>query len=120
MADVGKNDLGLTTERIRTRVELKLRSVQVVPVEIKGVVPYLLSVKAQVVGGAFKIALEFSRNATWVLPDGKTVEQTAVVWSDGTFGTHGRSADYVLNALDEVLEEFLNTYLRANQAITPR
>jgi hypothetical protein len=112
--NVSKNDLGLSRERVESRSQLKLRAAKISPQEWNSSSP-VLTVEVDVVGGAFKVEVEFYRPVVWDLPGNKTGSSLVPVWHDGTFGTHGRDLNYVLNALDEIMEKFLNAYLKANQ-----
>src|SRR5436309_1786120 len=109
---VEKNDLGLSTDRIHTRVELKFREANLTPREVKPPTNGFLEVRVGVLGAAFQIRMEFRRPATWTLPNGEIVRGFATTWVDGTFGTHGKDISYVLDALDEIMDAFLNAYLR--------
>ncbi len=111
VAEVTKNDLGLQTGRVQTRTELKLRSAGMIPKDGFG---QCLFVKVEIVGAAFKADIEFHRSAKWDLPDGTVWQQFVTVWSDRNFGTHGRDVNFILGILDTLLEEFLNSYLKAN------
>jgi hypothetical protein len=115
--EIEKNDLGLTTDRVRTRIELKLRAAGINPTVVSPapLSKYYLQVWVGVLGTSFQVKVEFHRSAEWTLPDKTVVDSRPVSWDDGTFGTHGRDVNFVLNALDEIMETFLNTFLKANQ-----
>lgn len=108
------NTAGLTREMVKTRTELRLRSVGLKPIDATGADHYLY-VTINVVGASFSVGVEFYRHAEWQLPDGTKGDGDVHTWGNGETGTHGRDPAFVLNSLDEVLDVFMNAYLKANQ-----
>ncbi len=107
--------IGLTEDRLRTRVELRLRSAGLTPVNPRFSLelPHLY-VNINVIGDAFSILVEYRRQVDFITGN-RQYRYLATTWRYGNAGTHGRDAAYITNALDEVLDKFLNEYLKANQ-----
>ena len=42
------------------------------------------------------------------------MKRVSTTWSTSTLGTHGQSAEFILELLDGQLDKFLNEYLKAN------
>jgi hypothetical protein len=129
VVSVSKNAL-LTEDAVRTKVELRLRQAGIRPVDLlhtqpsPGVLETLFSagqgqtlyINVTLVRQAFSINLDFQRDVSWTLPDGTVNDSVTTTWtSSGTTGLHGSSSGYVMDALNEQLDEFLNAYLKANQ-----
>jgi hypothetical protein len=106
--------IGLTRDAVKTKTELRLRSVGLKPVDASAT-SHFLYVHVYVTGGAFSIQVEFDRKVSWTLPNGEKVFGFAGVWNQPGAGTHGGSSTYVLNNLDQTLDTFLNAYLKVNQ-----
>ena len=106
-------ELGLTKERIRTRLELRLRSLNLIPVA-GGDRPEFLYVRVSGIGNAFTVRLELNRPGNYLAPDGDSFavyKMSVATWAKGMLGSHGGSAAYILERLDQSLNE----YLKANQ-----
>lgn len=71
-----------------------------------------LTVRADVAGPAFHVSVEFRKNVT----DAFEAASSAATWSRGTTGAHGGDADAVLSAAGRRLDQFLDAYLRVNEA----
>ena len=106
---------GLTIDMIQTRVELRLRSVGLRPVSVSHNRPYL-RVQISVQGNSFDIDIDYVRLVTYRIV-GKAVSIVAVTWNKGGIGTAYDSA-IVMSSLDQLLDTFLNAYLKANQALS--
>jgi predicted phage tail protein len=105
--------IGLTDTVVRNRVELRLRAAGIKPVGTLERADYLY-VMIGVVGAAFSVEVTFDRSVTYF--DGASMrEAAAATWSKSFLGTHGFNATYILGGVDQVLNDFLNAYLRANQ-----
>ena len=115
-------NIGLTKERIQTRVEVRLRSLGISPdLEYEPLENDYkrLYVHINGAGNAFNVTFEFSRYLPYFVrdPDGEGFlarEVRAITWNTGTTGTHGGNATFVLGELDADLDQFLNVYLEAN------
>jgi hypothetical protein len=108
--------LGLTAGGIEDRVELRLRAAGVTPTS--EYLTYYLYVNVGVTGNAFTIAVNFSRLVLYFAGD-TTYRTVGATWSTSVRGTFVRdssaAATYILDRLDESVEEFLLEYLRTNQ-----
>ena len=111
--------LEITKDEIQTKVELRLREANIRP---RKSIPASeifdapsLQVNLAVVGLACNIQIELQRFATWEAPDGSPGRNWVSTWEDATVGTHGNSRSSVMSHLDNLLDQFLNDYLRANQ-----
>jgi hypothetical protein len=114
----GVRKAGITEDTVRTKVELHLRQANIRPQTLRSISELsedhqTLDVSVNVVGQAFGIEIGFLRNVVWTLPDGKIIRNFAATWNFGTTGTGNSS--FILSSLDEVLDRFLNAYLKANQ-----
>ena len=76
-----------------------------------------LRVDIYVVGFAFKVEVEFRREAKLILPvpEGMDpLEGPATTWRTGTIGTHGGDASFILSSLSLHVDKFIDEYLRVN------
>ncbi len=110
-ADAGS--IGLTEDRIQTRVELRLRLAGLTPGNRKKQETHLY-VNVNVGRNVFSILVQYERKVNFTAGN-RQYSSLARTWQSGSAGTHGRDAAYITNALDEVLDKFLNEYLKANQ-----
>ncbi len=121
----GLREIGLTEDQIRTRLESRLRSINLRPLPEDEARPEWLSVEINGVGSAYRIDLLFKRRAfnyltvptdVFVPTDVEVAMFTseAVTWSIGSVGNHGGDMNFVLNSVDRHLEQFLEAYLAAN------
>lgn len=108
------NNIGLTKDRIRDRVESRLQSVGLKSVETDGETPFL-DVNMTVISGAFSIDISYLTPASYEIRGGRRFYYFTDTWQDGFTGEHGRNASYVIDWLDEILDRFLSQYLKANQ-----
>ncbi|MDX1486988.1 MAG: hypothetical protein R3268_02225 [Acidiferrobacterales bacterium] len=108
------NNIGLTKDRIRDRVESRLESVGLKSVETDGETPFL-DVTMTVMSEAFSIDISYLTPASFEMRGGRRFYYFTDAWQDGFTGAHGRNASYVIDWLDEILGRFLSQYLEANQ-----
>jgi hypothetical protein len=108
--------LNLTEEAVRNRIELRMRTAGLQPVQGSGPLPlrYLYVNVSISTGSAFVVSLQFQRYATWVIDSDKVGSGTVGMWGSGTVGA-ASSGDVVLEAVDKLVDGFLNAYLKANQ-----
>ena len=100
-------DIRLTTERIRTIAESRLRAARL----YDSASSLNLYVRIGVVGPAFSTEVEFRK----VLLDAVSASVfTASTWEESRLGTHGGDAGYILQGLSELLDDFVLNYLRVN------
>ena len=107
--------IGLTKDRIRNRVELRLRSLDLkvddrTPPRNHG----FLEVDITVGENAFGISLNFIRKG-YFDARGQRYVFPVTTWEETTIGTHGGKVVFIINHLDQLLAAFLNEYLKANQ-----
>lgn len=109
--DDDAKEAGLSRSLIRTKVNLRLRQNGLTPINaMKGGYLY---VKITVVNSAFDIDVHFSRLA--VYPANSQVFKTmANTWARGGAGTFGNDKDFILNNLEDLIDEFIDAYLSAN------
>ena len=100
--------IGLTEERIETLVRSRLRAARIYDADVYS--PYLY-VNVNVFNITFSINLEFKK----LVIDTVSREQgTAKTWGIRSTGTHGRDAGFILQAVSEHTDEFIDEYLRVN------
>lgn len=116
IADLSKDakNIGLTEDRIRDRVESRLESVGLQPVETDGETPFL-DITMTVISGAFSIDISYFTPASYEIRGGRRFYYFTDAWQDGFAGEHGRNAAYVIDWLNEILDRFLSQYLKANK-----
>ncbi len=108
------SNIGLTFDSIYTRVELRLRSAGLTPdIEGKNDDSYLY-VNVFVVGAAYTVAVRYERRVIFTAGDQQYIYYSPT-WESASIGTHARSRVYIMNALDQQLDKFLNEYLKVNQ-----
>ncbi|MCX6141968.1 MAG: hypothetical protein NTZ35_01990 [Ignavibacteriales bacterium] len=115
--DDATKDFGLTAERIRTKCDFKVRQMHLEPVDFKVTYPpqpYQLMVSVQINRISFLVEIHFLRRVSYKVGK-RDFEMYATTWSQNIFGSHGSDSDYVLSALEAIMEEFLNAYVKANQ-----
>jgi hypothetical protein len=64
-------------------------------------------------GGALAVALRFFRTVVFE-GKGAIYRKPAITWEKVSFGTHGNNTAFVMSTIDEMLDSFLNEYLKAN------
>jgi len=106
--------IGLTRDRIQTRVELRLRSAGLTPGKGSSKNAAYLYVRVKLGGSAYSAAVEYKRQVVFITGNRRYV-YTATTWESANIGTHARSVVYIMNGLDKLLDEFSNAYLKANQ-----
>ena len=109
------NDIGMTEDAARTKTELRLRQAGIRPLKSDAFVDHRLIVYVRFSGPAFSIDVAFNRMAIWGLPDQSRYSGGVQTWDVSTVGEHGSDGPYIIRALDEGLDKFLNAYLKANQ-----
>ena len=111
-------------ERIRTRVELRLRSINLTPLPENDIRRHMLHVGINGIGNAFQVRVAFLRDANYLVTELDSNGELIVInvyqrlvpsWIEGMTGYHGGDATFVLDSMDQYLDQFLNEYLTANQ-----
>lgn len=111
--EMDPNSAKVTQDAVRTEVEAKMKAAGITPTMDAN--DRFLYVFVHIDGAAFNIDIGFYREASWNLPDGKTIHNFLETWNSGhTLGTHRDSSEYVLAALDARLDLFLEAYVKAN------
>ncbi len=122
LSDEAKN-IGLTRGRLRTVTELRLRKEGITIFGKEHIsttyweipryrnTPIIL-VNVSVVGNAFRVSLEIFEYV--ILRRDESIECLAFTWNENMLGTHGNNVEYIVTALGELLDEFLNDYYKAN------
>ena len=111
--EVSENDFGLTDSMVQTKVELRLRQANLKPQEVNPMEPQMM-IYVNLVGGAFNVRALFVRPLVYFAGE-ESYFSLGTTWENGILGTHAGSAGYILEALDLLLDSFLNVYLKANQ-----
>lgn len=103
--------VGLTEDLIRAKLELQLRRNGISPASepTDGV----LSIGLTTVGTAFSVHISFKRIVSYSV-DGHTYSAGADMWSQTILGTHRRNNSFILKRTADLLDEFINAYLKAN------
>ena len=104
------NDIGLTKDRLITVTELKLRREGLL--SSGGLLSPYVYINVNVVGVAFSISLEIHDMVQLVRDP--SIIKTASTWDTSTTGTHGGDPEYIVTALNKLLDIFLNDYYKAN------
>lgn len=104
----GEVQIGLTKEKIEISVRSRLRAARLYDMST---VPFLY-VNVHVVGRAFSSSVEYNK----IVTDHATGEKSAAAtWSTHGTGTHGGDAGYILSAIAEYMDRFIDEYLRVNK-----
>jgi hypothetical protein len=104
---------GITPERIEARVNAILRKNSLKPVDEGRTRDYFLYVQVDVVGPAFDINVFFIRGICYYVGD-QTKFTQGRTWVHGTVGVSQSGKDYILDAVSEQTEVFVNAFLKAN------
>ncbi|MYG00376.1 hypothetical protein F4212_14775 [Candidatus Poribacteria bacterium] len=131
-----KAEADLTTTRIKTAVESRLRGARIYGGDSGKATMHdpVLAVQVQIVGYAFWVGFSFVQNVITLraienilddpereLPIEATIglasafaSSRAPTWEKATLGTHGGDAGYILQSVAEKMDQFINEYLRVN------
>jgi len=101
-ADAGS--IGLTEDRIRTRVELRLRSAGLTPGDDVTKNSAVLVVIVHVVGRAFTILFRYERKVDFTTGN-RRYRYVAATWKSAIMGTHTGNAAYIMDVLDGRMDE---------------
>ena len=112
--DADERRLGLTKDRIRNRVELRLRSAGLTPGTDSRENRTALYVNVNATKTAYIISVEYQRPVDFTTGN-QQYRSLAGTWQSSSVGTHVRSGAVIMNTLDQHLDKFLNEYLKANQ-----
>ena len=105
--------IGLTEQDIANAVESRLRGARLfAPPEKQNREQYLY-VNVNIVGYAFSIEVKLIRHLDNL---GYGAAGFAGVWEMGSTGTHSGSGQYILGTVSTLLDRFIASYLRVNEA----
>ena len=108
------NNAAITTEQIKTKCEFKIRQMNLQPSDFyNSENPYMLEVSVMTCRRGFFIGLYFIRPVSYMVHN-KNYDKNATTWSTAFLGDYVYNPDYILSSLDELLEEFINAYVKAN------
>lgn len=113
---VEARNIGLTRRMIITKCELKSRQLGIEPItndkDNLSIRPYLY-INIGIGPSAFIINLQFWRTVLFFSGSTKYRIQ-AITWNKSTGGIHGNNSKFILDQIDELLEEFFNDFFKAN------
>lgn len=105
--------IGLTVDRIETMLRSRLRAARIYDDSAEDTYLY---VNINVGSNFFGIGLKFRK---WVLDiatsEGRGGQGFATTWDIGSAGTHGQNASFILQAVSEQVDKFIDEYLRVNE-----
>jgi hypothetical protein len=111
---IPSNTVNLLQEAVQSRAELRIRSAGLKPVSDVGPMPFrYVYINVNINGNAFNVSVQFDQYAVWD-SSSKPGDGEVTTWFASTTGTHGNSSTFILEAVDELMDRFLNTYLKAN------
>ena len=115
LQDTGKS-IDLSKRRIETAVRSRLRAARIYSDEwhtnpIKSLGKPYVYVNVNIAGPAFGLQISLWKSVTDQLSGQKGA---AMTWTSGATGTHRRNAGYILSAIGEHTDIFIDEYLRVN------
>ena len=115
----GAKETGLTKQAIINAVESRLRSARLFISLGKELeeqhrhAPQFIQVIVHMVGPAFTVDVSLRR---YLKDIGYGLSGTVTVWKAARIGMHGGNGPFILGIVSEILDEFLASYLRVNEA----
>ena len=106
-------EIGLIKNRIQTTVESRLRGARIYKGDADAHTPTYLYAQVSVLGSAFSFTLEYNKVMT---DPASLLTGFVTTWQKGATGTHSGDAGYIIQLLSEQTDEFVNEYLRVNEA----
>jgi len=115
-------EIGLITENVRTKTELRFRSAGIKPAYFDpstmtnplDLPMVYLYVNVTVFEYVFSIALKLNRLVVYKVDGQDYIKATCTTWSSGYIGMHAERSDHILGRLELKLDDFLNKYLETN------
>ena len=101
-------DIGLTKDAVTVAVRSKLRAARLYSAGSR--VP-LLAANAHVVSTALNIRVQYFK---WLYDPMSDLWREANTWVTSSTGTHRGEASYILSAVSQHVDEFIDDYLRVN------
>lgn len=99
-------------EKIKTKTQLRFMQMGIAMDAPYGFSPYL-SVQVQVVGNAFTISTLFYRLTEYRIKE-KKFKKMSITWHSIITGTHGNKGSFIIETVDEELDNFFYAFLKAN------
>ena len=106
-------EIGLTEEILLTRCELRFGQAGI-PVDKRGVSSPCLYVTVSAVGAAFAVEIQFRRRVTVETAFGYRESMVAATWDKDHVGMHADDPEFIVQALDNMLDNFLTDFFKAN------
>ena len=113
--DTNRNK-GLSKELIQAKVEIQLRQNGINPVAAPKYEDGYLCVYVNIAGSAYSVDVEFKRRVRYSC-NGNTYEAIASVWETGGTGTYGKDPSLIIQNLADLIDIFINDYIKANQTL---
>lgn len=107
--ETSKTEIDLTEEAVEIATRSRLRSARLYADEWTGVAIF---VTINVFDVAFNIDVELFK--TLVDREFAGREGIGITWGTGFTGTHGNDSNYILTSVSQLIDEFLDEYLRVN------
>jgi len=107
-------NIGITENRVRSRVNVRLRQIGLKPATIEDSGKGYLTINMTILPRAFNIALSFTRGVTFFSEDEMYLLMGATVYERSITGQFSGSSDFIISTLDQLLDQFLSDYLDAN------
>ena len=106
---IGKDesDIGLEEEALTRAVRSRLRSARIYDANASS----WLYVRVNIVRAAFNITMNYFKPMT---DQASGVTLPATHWNTGGTGTQSRNPGYILSAVSQYMDEFIDDYLRVN------
>ena len=101
-------EMGLTKERIETLARSRLRAARIYR---NSLFETYLYVRITVISRAFATEIKFKK---YLFDPISEENYHAPTWTAESVGTHGQNASFILQGLSELVDEFIDEYLRVN------
>ena len=102
-------DIGLTGEAVAVAARSRLRAARLYDDDASA----LFWVSVGAAGTAHGIIVGYYKR---VKDEASDMAQLAMTWFSGSTGMHGRNSSYVLSAVTEQVDKFIDEYLRVNES----
>ena len=102
----------LTEERVRGKVELRLRQAGITPEADTEFEPTIVA-SVFVVGKGYTTRIEMNRLVAFYV-NGQQYITEATTYNIAQTGTHGGDGEYIVGGMDALLDAFLNELLKSN------
>ena len=110
--DEDSAEIDLSKEALEIAARSRLRAARLYSEDFfEGSFSYLY-INVNVISNAFGISVKYNK---YVMDLATKLEGSAPTWTAGSIGTHGRDAGYILSAVSQYTDEFIDEYLRVNE-----